>query len=316
MVGTSEYRVRVTASDGMLVSNCTCPVRQAVCKHAVALSLSFLAQQGAVAGPSEGPFSARDALERWAEEHHVRHALAVSASVLISDLAIHEAQRNGLRHVLGGLALRDVGSREGAFRHVGARGRGLETALTEAAWAFLQQEAGSVRRALTEEAARSEQHEDALLAPLWSRLLEVRRTLRPHASPRSRERRALESWSFDAAACALTWKERDRVVRGGPDYGTVGVLARLTFPGGGAGRAECSCGIRQRGCVHALALVDTVLDLLADTVRSAEARRLAEELLSPGWARALKELELFEVEAAKPAPRSRCGGSSSMSSGP
>ncbi|ADO73111.1 DEAD/DEAH box helicase [Stigmatella aurantiaca] len=300
VVGTSEYRVRVTASDGMLVSNCTCPVRQAVCKHAVALSLSFLAQQGAVAGPSEGPFSARDALERWAEEHHVRHALAVSASVLISDLAIHEAQRNGLRHVLGGLALRDVGSREGAFRHVGARGRGLETALTEAAWAFLQQEAGSVRRALTEEAARSEQHEDALLAPLWSRLLEVRRTLRPHASPRSRERRALESWSFDAAACALTWKERDRVVRGGPDYGTVGVLARLTFPGGGAGRAECSCGIRQRGCVHALALVDTVLDLLADTVRSAEARRLAEELLSPGWARALKELELFEVEAAKP----------------
>nr|CCD27753.1 predicted SNF2/helicase domain-containing protein [Stigmatella aurantiaca Sg a15] len=309
VVGTSEYRVRVAAPSGTLVSNCTCPGREAVCKHAVALSLSFLAQRGTVFEPLnggatvdsfEGPFATRAALERWAEEHHVRHVLAVSATVLIADLAIHEAQRQGLRHALGGLAVRDVGSREGALRHVGARGKGLETALTEAAWAYLRQEAASVRLALTEEAARWEQHGDALLAPLWSRLLEVRRTLRPHASPRSRERRALESWSFDEGACALIWKERDRIVRGGPDYGTAGVSARLTFPDGGEGRVECSCAVRQRGCVHTLALVDTALDLLADTARVGEARQIAGELLRPGWARALKALELFETEAAKP----------------
>ncbi len=90
------------------------------------------------------------------------------------------------------------------------------------------------------------------------------------------------------------------MVRAGPDYGTVGVLTRLTFPGASEGRVECSCATRQRGCVHALALIDTTLDLLEDSARSAEARRIAEELLRPGWARALKELELFEAEAAKP----------------
>ncbi|MFL5346226.1 MAG: DEAD/DEAH box helicase [Hyalangium sp.] len=249
---------------------------------------------------SEGPFATRAELERWAEEHQVRHALAVSAEVLFSDLPINEAQRNGLRYALNGLALRDVGSREGALRHGGARGRGLEVALTEATWALLQQEARSVQVALSEEAARPESHADEALAPLWNRLLEVRRTLRPHAPPRSREQRALAAWSFEAATCSLTWKERERVVRAGPDYGTVWVSARLTFPGGFEGRVECNCGTRQRGCVHALALIDTTLDLLHDGARAAEAQRIAEELLRPSWARALKELELFEAVAAKP----------------
>ncbi|HEX8704728.1 MAG TPA: DEAD/DEAH box helicase [Myxococcaceae bacterium] len=307
--GTAKYRVRVSAAFGELVGECTCPVREAVCKHAVALSLSYLARQGSapgrfeaatVAEPREGPFATRGELDRWTEEHQVRHALVVSAEVLLADLPINEAQRQGLRHVLNGLALRDVGSREGAQRYAGARGRGLETALAEAAWAYLRQEASAVHQALSEEAARRESHPDAVLAPLWNRLLEVRRTLRAQASPRSRERRASAAWSFDAAACALTWKENHRVVRAGPDYGTASVLARLTFPGGGEGRVECSCAARQRGCVHALALVDTLLDLLEDSSRVTEARRIAEELLRPGWARALKELELFEAEAAKP----------------
>lgn len=309
VVGTARYRVRVSAPSGVLVSDCTCPVRDAVCKHAVALSLSFLAQRGATpeppevlaaTGAHEGPFATRAELERWAEEHHVRHALSVSAEVLFADLPVNEAQRQGLRFALNGLALRDVGSREGALRYAGARGRGLETALTEATWAYLRQEATSVQQGMAEEASRREAHADATLAPLWSRLLEVRRMLRPHASPRSRERRASATWVFDVAACALTWKERERIVRSAPDYGTAGVSARLTFPGGGEGRVECNCANRQRGCVHALALVDTILDLLDDSARAAEAWRIAEELLRPSWARALKELELFEAEVTKP----------------
>ncbi|WP_224247733.1 DEAD/DEAH box helicase [Hyalangium gracile] len=308
VVGTAQYRVRVMAPSGTLVGHCTCPVREAVCKHAVALSLAFLARNGSALEPTngtatssrEGPFATRNDMERWAEAHQVRHALAVSAEVLLSDLPLNEARRQGLRHALNGLALRDVGSREGALRHGGARGSGLETALTEATWAYLQQEASSVERALSEEAARRESLPDAALAPLWTRLLDVRRTLRPHASPLSRKRRAAATWSFDAVTCSLTWKDRDRVVRAGPDYGTVGVLARLTFPGGFEGRVECNCGTRQRACVHSLALVDTTLDLLDDASRVAEARNVAAELLSPSWARALKELELFEVEVTKP----------------
>ncbi|WP_224362859.1 DEAD/DEAH box helicase [Hyalangium versicolor] len=311
VVGTERYRVRITAPREVLVAQCTCPVRDALCKHAVALSLSFLAQRGtppetpaprATPSPSEGPFSTRSELEHWAEDHHVRHALTVSAEVLIPDLPLNEAQRTGLRYALNGLALRDVGSREGALRHGGSRGRGLETALAEATWAYLQQEAHSVQHALSEETARRESHPDTTLASLWTRLLDVRRTFRPHTVPRSREQRALATWSFDAATCSLTWKERDRVVRAGPDYGTVGVLARLTFPGGSEGRVECNCATRQRACVHALALIDTTLDLLDDSNRLTEARRIAEELLQPGWARALKELELFEAEVAKPRP--------------
>ncbi|QRN97319.1 DEAD/DEAH box helicase [Archangium violaceum] len=307
--GTQQYRVRVSAPRGSIVAHCTCPAWDGVCKHAVALGLSFLAQRGQVPEtpdpldemPSgEGPFSTRKDLEHWAEAHHVQYALSVSAEVLLPDLPINEPQRNGLRYALNGLALRDVGSREGALRHGGARGRGLETAIPEAAWDYLNAEATSVQQAFTEEAARRELHPDAALAPLWSRLLELRRPLRAQASPRSRERRALGTWSFDAQACALTWKERDRVVRSGPDYSTVSVSARLTFPGGGAGQAECNCAARQRGCTHVLALIDTTLDLLDSPPRAAEARALADELLRPSWARALKELELFEAAAAKP----------------
>ncbi|MFL5353554.1 SNF2-related protein [Archangium sp.] len=308
--GTQPYRVRVSAPRGSLLARCTCPAREEVCKHAVALGLSFLAQRGVVpetppepaggTGSREGPFSLRKDLEQWAEAHHVRYALSVSAEVLLPDLPLNEPQRNGLRYALNGLALRDVGSREGAQRHGGARGRGLETALTEATWDYLKAEATSVQQASAEENARREVHPDAALAPLWSRLLEVRRTLRPLASPRSRERRASGTWGFDAQALALTWKERDRVVRGGPDYSTVSVSARLTFPGGGEGQAECSCGARQRGCTHLLGLIDTTLELLDDARRATEARALADELLRPSWARALKELELFETEAAKP----------------
>jgi superfamily II DNA or RNA helicase len=303
--GTEQYRVRVSAPRGSLVARCTCPAREEVCKHAVALGLSFLAQHSSVPEtPSplaeQGPFSTRKELEHWAEAHHVHYALSVSTEVLLPELPLNEAQRNGLRFALGGLALRDVGSREGAMRHGGARGKGIETALTEAAWEYLRDEAASVQQAHAEEATRREVHPDAALAPLWSRLLTLRRTLRSQASPRSRERRASGTWSFDAQACALTWKERDRVVRPGPDYGTVGVSSRLTFPGGGEGKADCSCASRQRGCTHVLALIDTTLDLLDNPSRATEARALADELLRPAWARALKELELFEVEATKP----------------
>ncbi len=251
-------------------------------------------------GKLEGPFATRAELERWAEEHHVRHALAVAAEVLCPELPLNEAQRLGLQHALRGLAVRDVGSSEGALRHGGARGKGLETALSEAAWAYVRQEASSVQRALSEEAARQETHPDPALAPLWARLMELRRTLRPHAPARSREQRASASWSLDAAACAITWRERDRVVRTGPDYATASISARLTFPGGFEGQVECSCASRQRACVHGLALVDTTLDLLDDSSRATEARLVAGELLRPSWARALKELELFEAEAARP----------------
>jgi superfamily II DNA or RNA helicase len=245
-------------------------------------------------------FSTRKELEVWAEAHFVQYALATSAEILLPELPLNEAQRNGLRHALGGLAVRDVGSREGTSRHGGARGKGLETALAEAASAYLHQEAAAVQQGLAEERERREAHPDAVIAPLWARLLELRRAVRVLAFPRSRERRSTGTWAFDAQACTFSWKERERVVRSGPDYSTVAPLSRLTIQSGGEARLECSCSSRSRACTHGLALIDTTLDLLENPARVTEARALVEELLRPSWARALKELELFEAEVTKP----------------
>ncbi len=250
--------------------------------------------------PNAISFSTRKELEAWAEAHSVPHALTTSVEVLFPELPLNEAQRNGLRYALNGLAVRDVGSREGALRYAGARGKGLEAALAEAAWAYLHQEATSVQQGLEEERLRPEVHADAVIAPFWTRLLEARRPVREHAFPRSRQGRSPGTWAFDAPTCTLSWKERDRMVRAIPDYGTVAASARLTIHGGGEARLECNCASRFRGCTHVLALIDTTLDLLEDPARVAQARALAEELLRPSWARALKELELFEAAATKP----------------
>src|SRR5690349_12332755 len=51
--GSESYRVRVSAPGGNLVAQCSCPVREAVCKHAVALGLSYLAQRGSVPAPRD-----------------------------------------------------------------------------------------------------------------------------------------------------------------------------------------------------------------------------------------------------------------------
>src|SRR5262249_40907051 len=51
-------------------------------------------------------FATRVELEAWAEAHQVTHALWLSAEILYPQLPAQEAQRYGLRYVLGRLALR------------------------------------------------------------------------------------------------------------------------------------------------------------------------------------------------------------------
>src|SRR5438045_919092 len=79
--------------------------------------------------------------------------------------------------------------------------------------------------------------------------------------------------------------------------------SRRTFNRGGEPRLECSASARCRGCAPAVALIDTARDALENPARVAEARAMAEELLRPSWARALKERELFEAAATKPRAR-------------
>jgi superfamily II DNA or RNA helicase len=240
----------------------------------------------------------RAELEAWAKQHQVTHALWLSAEVLLPQLPPAEAQRYGLRYVLGRLALRDIGSREGAGRMIGVRA--LEGPVAEAALRALEDAAAIVRAGCDEERARPEQPADPALAALWSRLVEARRGVRAHAGPRSRAWRAAGTWRFDAPASAVVWKEPGRVTRGAHDYGTIAIAARLTLPGGGAPHLECTCPAHEARCTHSLALLDATLDVLADPARGGEARALAEELLRPGWARLLRELDALEARAALP----------------
>src|SRR5262249_8422841 len=62
--------------------------------------------QGAPASDANS-FATRAELEAWAEAHQVTHALWLSAEILYPQLPAQEAQRYGLRYVLGRLALRD-----------------------------------------------------------------------------------------------------------------------------------------------------------------------------------------------------------------
>jgi superfamily II DNA or RNA helicase len=244
-------------------------------------------------------FATRAELEAWANEHQVTHALWLSAEALYPRLPAAEAQRYGLRYVLGRLTLRDVGSRDGVGRLIGVRA--LEAPVAEAAYRELAQAAAIVRAGCDEERARPERHADPALAPLWSRLVEARRAVRAHAAPRSRAWRAGAAWRFDAPTSAVVWKEGGRVVRGTHD-GTIGIATRLTMTGGGAPRLECTCPAPEARCTHSLALVDATLDVLADPARGDQARTLAEELLRPGWARLLKALDVLEARAAQPRP--------------
>jgi len=292
------YRVRVSSGPAGLVAACTCPVQDEICKHAVALVLCYLGQRSGHPAPVPvvGAFTTRPEMERWAEEHHVQHALMVSADVLCAELTL-PPEDHWIRSVLARLSIRDVGSLELAARH--ARARGVDVALAKAAYRTLHHAAAIVRDAIVEEAARAEHPPDPAFAPLWSRLVQLRRVVRAHAFPRSRTARAANTWSFDAPLSAIVWKEQARILRP-RDYGTFALASRLTIPSGGDPRLECTCDVPLARCTHALALIDATLDVLEDPARALVARTLAEELLRPGWSRALLELDVIEAKAARP----------------
>src|SRR5690349_3226082 len=52
VIGKERYHAQLSASGGFLSAGCTCPVGAAICKHAVALGLAFLHEDGA-AGPRQ-----------------------------------------------------------------------------------------------------------------------------------------------------------------------------------------------------------------------------------------------------------------------
>ncbi|MDB4956778.1 MAG: SNF2-related Helicase-like protein [Myxococcales bacterium] len=297
VVGGLTYQVRISAERNNLVGSCTCPVADVLCKHAVALGLAYLSKGAAVLAPAADRWKTRKALEQWADEHHVRHALAISAEVLLS--AIPKDDRyHGIRYTLTRFSLREVVTREGAAQYLGPEA--IANEIIKAAHEALDQAAAVVRKGISEETALLRATPDPALAPLWRRLVEVRRELRNHAFPRSREWRASGKWWFDPRGPTVFWEEPERFVRASPDWGTVEIETRLETSGTGDLQIECTCNDGgETSCTHALALIDATLCVLLDPAREFEARTVATELMRPGWSRALEELARFEVKAAK-----------------
>ncbi|MBA3456505.1 MAG: SWIM zinc finger family protein, partial [Deltaproteobacteria bacterium] len=307
--GSERYHVRVSANRTGLIADCTCPVQDPICKHAVAVGLSYLAQRELAAPEpqkdgstpqlaSPRMFATRAEMSAFAAEHRVTFALDLSAEVLWPALALSAGQDVWIRSSLARLSVRDIGSRDGAFRFVASRGLDLE--LAAAAHALLVESAAIVRTGIAEEAEREEVARDPALMPLWSRLVAIRRSVRATAAPRSRAARAAGSWGFDAGSAAVTWSEPTRIVRSSPDYGTFALATRMTVNGSGEPRIECACKARDGHCTHALALLDATLDLVADPARAETAGILARELLRPGWSRALQAMALLDAKVAKP----------------
>jgi superfamily II DNA or RNA helicase len=225
VAGTTSYRVRVFAPGRKLAWECTCPVSDAMCKHAVALCLFFLSdsqiaeldgvpqdEPARKPGKTAQPFATTAELTAWAKEHEVEHELITSALVVMPEVA--EVYRNptGLHYMLARLTLRDIGSVEAAGRYLGVRQ--VQQPAAEAARAYLARAAADVQRGIAEEEAQSTDvpkglsTEQAPIATLWQRLVGIRAELRRRASPRSKAARAEGELRFDPNGLALVWTER------------------------------------------------------------------------------------------------------------
>ena len=287
VTGGIAYHVRVAARGGDIAASCTCPVKMDMCKHAVALSLAYLARRtdsGRLERTHAG-FATRGDLDAWVAEQRVGHAMHLSAERVYLRMVTGDPRfQDWLRHALARLCMRDVASREAAVRHVGPRG----AEVAEVAYQVLLDDAAAVREGLAAEGSET--------APppgeLAKQLIALRRTVRATAVPR----RATGRLEIEPRTPAVVWREADRVVR---DYGTHALVTRLA-PSSSELAIECACKPGPARCTHALALLDATLALLADPERADEARALESELLRPGWSRALEELARFDDAAAKP----------------
>ncbi|CAN5724400.1 hypothetical protein BH11MYX3_BH11MYX3_16680 [soil metagenome] len=291
VVGTQRYHVRVFLEAGQLASTCTCPM-ELRCKHMVALCLAYIDRSPTSrVTPPEGLLETREALIAWARERGVEHALQLSADLLLPRVAGTYVNP----HTLYGLALRDTGAWGVVRRYLPH----AANALAAATLARLEEEAVRVAEARAELPPPAPS--DDALSPLWQFLRAERAVLITRASPRPQAWRREQKWAFDPRERCIRWKEREEITL--PTLGRLPVLTQLgTQDGNGELVLSCACSAKPARCAHALALVDTTLELLGDPERVPEATMVAEELLRPSWSRALAKLALQTAAAEKPAP--------------
>ncbi len=289
VVGSERYQVRVEAAQGQLVTACTCPMATR-CKHVVALSLAYLDRSPrSRVTPPDGLLETREELLAWAKQRGVEYALQLSADLLLPRLAGTYVNP----HTLYGLALRDTGAWGVVRRYLPH----AANALAAATLARLDEEAARVTEARAE--APPPSPTAPALTPLWQFLRAERTVLVRDASPRPSAWRREQKWTFDPRERCVRWKEREEITL--PTLGRLPVQTQLGAEDGEL-VLSCACSAKPARCAHALALIDTTLELLGDPDRVPEATLVAEELLRPSWSRALAELALQTAAAEKAAP--------------
>ncbi|HTR51864.1 MAG TPA: DEAD/DEAH box helicase [Kofleriaceae bacterium] len=294
VVGTRTYEVELALGGTTLESECTCPMGQGFCKHAVALAL-FWREHRDRPSPETTPngevFETAKQAAAWAEAHRVGYLLMTSASRI--EPALHGGQaRTGLSYAFARWPFSALATRSGAKRLAYMLDANR---IAAAARRVLVAEAEAVEAGIAEEARARTPPTAPASAQLWTRLVALRPELRRHAVPRGRAARADGELGFDREGLALVWVDRDRAP--GSQRGFTARLGAALD----AGAVTCTCGARRGQCVHALALVDSALDFLVLPPRAAEAEVIAAELVRPGWARTLAALAERATVEPKPA---------------
>jgi superfamily II DNA or RNA helicase len=286
VIGQRPYHVEVRIDGRSLSADCTCPMGDGFCKHAVALALHW--RDASTTEPVATPaavghvFETGDEASRWADQHGVGYVLETSAASLMGslrELAMAPSYAHSLDHVLRGVELAAVASVESARRVGGPR---LAPTIAAAARRAIEREAEAVAAGIAEEHDRGAGPRGGPREELWARLVGLRRGLRKRAVPRGRQARADGTLRFDRDELWVVWI--DPLVSGFSNRAT---HAHLELPDGGTPQLDCDCGAPGGACVHGLALVDGVLDRIAAPDGGDE---LATELLRPGWSRALAAL--------------------------
>ncbi len=301
VLGEQRYQVEVRIDGRSLSSDCTCPMGNGFCKHAVALALHWrdASKAEVVAEPVDpGPVfeTAREA-SRWADQHEIGYLLETSAAPVTSSLhagTMPPSYAYQLNYLLRGLQLAAVASVEAAE----GVDRRYTAAIAAAARRVIEREAASVAAGIAEERARGSGLSGGARVELWARLVEQRQGVHKHAVPRGRQARAAGTLRFERDELQVVWSDPlVSYVTGRP------ARARIALPGGGKPQLSCDCGAAGGACVHGLALVDGMLDLIA----TADGDDVANELLRPGWSRVLAPLgqrstaRASDGKAAKPA---------------
>ena len=148
VVGETRYRTELAWGRNGLHSSCSCPYDWGTaCKHVVALGLAVL-DRAPRAAPPPGErvgFASREALEAWAAERQVTHALARPAVTLADRMAVAPGWLFS-----GGRTIADVAVASTTIEPPAVAA--ARVAVARAACAALEDEAALVRAGLEEEA--------------------------------------------------------------------------------------------------------------------------------------------------------------------